>query len=93
MPSRAFARGRPALVSTAGGLVDIVTDGVDGWLFPTGDVAALATRLGGLTRDQVTEAGKRGRATYEERYTTERYAAEWSRAAGVEPTPQDGLAG
>ncbi len=79
-----FARGRPALVSTAGGLVDIVTDGVDGWFFPSGDASSLAARIAGLTRDQVTMAGKRARATYEERYTTDRYAAAWSRATGIE---------
>jgi glycosyltransferase involved in cell wall biosynthesis len=82
----AFARGRPVVGSAGGGLADIVTDDVDGWLFPIGDASALAARLGGLTREAVTEAGKRARATYEDRFTLERYAAEWSQAAGLDPT-------
>ena len=36
----AFARGRPVVASAGGGLVDIVTDGQDGWLFEPCDVPA-----------------------------------------------------
>ncbi len=76
----AFARGRPVVGSRGGGLAQIVTDGVDGWLFPPGDVAALGTLLAGLTRDRVEAAGARARETYESRYTGERYAAAWQQA-------------
>jgi len=83
----AFARGRPVIGSGAGGLLDIVTDGVDGWLYPPGDAAALAELLAGLTRAQVTRAGRAARATYESRFTTQRYAADWLAAVELVPQP------
>ena len=79
----AFARGRPVVGSAAGGLADIVTDGADGWLFPPGDTEALAVVLSGLTRADVARAGVQARATYEQRYTAQRYAADWLRALGL----------
>ncbi len=79
----AFARGRPVVGSAAGGLADIVTDGEDGWLFPPGDADALARVLAGLDRDLVTAAGRAARATYERRYTADRYAAQWREAVGL----------
>lgn len=78
----AFARGRPVVASAGGGLADIVTDGVDGWLFPHRDDEALAHVLESLSRDTVATAGARARATYEERFTAARYAADWRRALG-----------
>jgi glycosyltransferase involved in cell wall biosynthesis len=40
-----MAAGLPVVAANAGGPAEVITDGVDGWLFPMGDVAALATRL------------------------------------------------
>ncbi len=49
----AMAQGRPPAVSTScGAAVEWLTDGVDGVVFPTGDVAALADRLAELNRDR-----------------------------------------
>jgi glycosyltransferase involved in cell wall biosynthesis len=79
----AFARGRPVVASAGGGLADIVTEGRDGWLFPPGDVEALARVLARLDRDQVAAAGRRARATYERRYTADRYAEQWRRAVDL----------
>jgi len=79
----AFARGRPVVCSEAGGLVDIVSDGLDGWFFPLADVPALGDLLGRLTREQVTEAGARARATYETDYTAGRYARDWLEVTGI----------
>lgn len=76
----AFARGRPVIASAAGGLAEIVTDGVDGWTFPPRDAAALAAVLGGLDRDTVTHAGTAARARYEDRFTVARYGEQWRRA-------------
>ena len=42
-----FARGRTAVATDAGGIPDIVTNGVDGILIPPGDTAAL---VDGITR-------------------------------------------
>ncbi|MFA7579876.1 glycosyltransferase [Castellaniella sp.] len=40
-----LATGLPTLVSAAGGLPEVVRDGADGWVVPTGDVAALKAWL------------------------------------------------
>ncbi len=82
----AFARGRPVIASAAGGLLDIVTDGSDGWLFPPQDVEALARVLTGLDRDAVAEAGQRARETYEKRFTVGLYAGNWRAAVGEAET-------
>lgn len=80
----AFARARPVIASAAGGLLDIVSDGSDGWLFAPGDVGALAEVLSGLTRDSVTAAGALARRTYEARFTTDRFAQAWRSAVFAE---------
>lgn len=72
-----FARARPVVASDAGGLAEVVTDGVDGWSYPAGDSAALATVLRGLDREQVEAAGERARATYEARFTERTFASRW----------------
>lgn len=69
----AFRQGRPVVASRAGGPVDIVTDGVDGWLFTPGDVDDLAAVLRRLTVDDLAAAGERARRTYLARYTPEVY--------------------
>ena len=76
----AFARGRPVIASAAGGLLDVVHDGVDGWLFAPGDVVGLAEIFRRLSRVEVTRAGGRARSTYENSYTTERFASSWRAA-------------
>ncbi|MFZ0708076.1 MAG: glycosyltransferase [Candidatus Korobacteraceae bacterium] len=47
----AFATGIPALATNVGGNPEIVEDGMSGYLFPPGDVSALANRLLVLLRD------------------------------------------
>lgn len=47
----AFARGVPAITSDAGGLPELVTDGVNGLVVPAGDTAALAAALTRAQRD------------------------------------------
>ncbi|MCX6466999.1 MAG: glycosyltransferase family 4 protein [Pseudonocardiales bacterium] len=47
----AAAAGAPLVASTAGGLGDIVVDGVSGASFPPGDPAALARAVGGVLAD------------------------------------------
>lgn len=73
----ALARARPVVASAGGGLVDIVTPEVDGWLFPPGDAGALAAVLRRLDRPAVTAAGERARRTYEERFTEREFAERW----------------
>ncbi len=47
----AFARGVPVLASDTSALAECVSDGRDGWLFPTGDASAMAQRLTRLARN------------------------------------------
>ena len=76
----AFARGRPVIASAAGGLLDIVTDRHDGWLFAPGDAQQLADVLASLGTEAVAEAGTHARATYLARFTTARFAENWRAA-------------
>ena len=47
----AMAMGKPAVVTSAGGLVEVVRDGVDGYVVPIGDADAIAKRLVQLGTD------------------------------------------
>ena len=76
----AFARARPVIASAAGGLLDILTPGGDGWLFPPGDSESLAKVLAGLSRPEAEAAGRRAQETYRARYTVERFVADWRSA-------------
>lgn len=63
----AMACGRPIIASRVGGLEEIVTDGVEGYLVAPGDYLQIARRLAGLhldpeLRSRMGEAGRR-RAT------------------------------
>lgn len=69
----AFGRGRPVIASRGGGPAEIITDGVDGWLYELGSVAALAELLGNLEPDALERAGDRARQSYLEHYTPENY--------------------
>ncbi len=77
----AFARARPVIGSAVGGLLGIVDDGVNGWLYPPGDAVALSGVLASLDRDVVTGAGSLARKSYELAYTTERFGQRWRDAA------------
>ncbi len=81
--AEASARGRAVVGSDAGGLADIIAEGVTGWLYPPRDAVALAAVLGGLTREEVTAAGVAGRRNYLDRFTSARYAEDWLRALGL----------
>lgn len=85
----AFARARPVVASAAGGLLDIVAEAGDGWLFPPRDVEALAVILARLDRPAVEAAGQRARLTYEERFTTEVFRKRWLQAVQLGPDHSD----
>lgn len=88
----AFRQRKTVIASRAGGPAEVVTDGVDGWLFENRDSRALAALLAGLNRDDLESAGARAQRTYETRYAPERFhqrirgivGAELGRTAVVE---------
>jgi glycosyltransferase involved in cell wall biosynthesis len=70
----ALASGTPVVATRVGGVPDVVTDGVDGYLVEPRDVEAAAERLAELARDpELRERlGGAGRANALERYSVER---------------------
>ena len=60
----AWANAKPVIAYRAGGPVDLVRGGTDGWLAPCGDVAELAQALRECAGDpeRRTRMGERGRA-------------------------------
>jgi glycosyltransferase involved in cell wall biosynthesis len=73
---RAMAAGLPVAASRAGGLPELVRDGVDGLLVPTGDDVALRAALAALVADPARRRrmGDSARRRVAERFTVERCA-------------------
>lgn len=72
-----MALGKPVLGARIGGIPELIDDGATGWLFPSGDAAALAERLRAiaLADDAALAAmGRRAREQVSTCYTRERYA-------------------
>lgn len=69
----AFARGRGVIATEAGGVLDVVRDGVDGRLYPIGQSAELVSTLKSLNRTAAIEMGRKARATYEARFSIEAF--------------------
>jgi hypothetical protein len=65
--------GTPAIASRVGGVPDMITDGVDGWMFPRGDASALAKRILSAFKDRegLKKTGSAARRTIEERFRLE----------------------
>jgi glycosyltransferase involved in cell wall biosynthesis len=70
----ALASGTPVVATRVGGVPDVVTDGVDGYLVDPRDVEAAADRLAELARDAELRArfGAAGRTNARERYSVDR---------------------
>jgi glycosyltransferase involved in cell wall biosynthesis len=77
----AFAAGVPVVSTAVGGTPEVVEDGVNGYLVPPGDPAALARRvLDALADDGARRAkGERGRRRVREEFTFEAQAAQYQR--------------
>ncbi|WP_284983039.1 glycosyltransferase family 4 protein [Arthrobacter sp. efr-133-TYG-118] len=69
----AFARGRAVVASDAGGVLDVVTDGFDGRLYPIGRATDLAATLISLDRSMAAQMGKNARISYEQKFSIEAY--------------------
>lgn len=69
----AMAHRRACVVTDAGGLPDKVTTGVNGWIVPAGEPAALAAAISGALEDRgrLTALGLAGRAIVEREFSWE----------------------
>ena len=67
----AMAHRRAVVATSAGGIPDKVRPGVNGWLVPPGDAAALAATLSGAIADveRLSAMGAAGRAIVEEEFS------------------------
>lgn len=66
--------GTPVIGSNVGGIPDVIQDGVNGYLFPPGDVNALSQRLTDILRDpHIDDMGTRGRAFAERLFSEAAY--------------------
>ncbi|MFE0510984.1 glycosyltransferase family 4 protein [Streptomyces sp. NPDC058964] len=77
-----LAAGRPVLATAVGGLPEIVEHGVNGFLFPAGDAAALAAWAGHLLSDpaKATVMGAQGARAVRARFGKDRFAQGMSAA-------------
>lgn len=77
-PLEALARGIPVVVSAGSAAREYVIDGENGYLFPTGDTAALAERLRLLSDDALVArlSANAHEAYWRDPPTPERYAAQ-----------------
>jgi glycosyltransferase involved in cell wall biosynthesis len=73
----AMAMALPVITTPTGGIVDVVEEGVTGYLVPPGDLEALADRLSRLRADPSLRVrmGLAGRRRVEERFDSARIAA------------------
>lgn len=85
-----FASGRPVIAAAAGGLQEIVTDGVDGFLFAPGnraDFLRVVERALATTHEAYAEMANAALAKYLGAFTVETYMR--SVADTVRPLPDD----
>jgi glycosyltransferase involved in cell wall biosynthesis/LmbE family N-acetylglucosaminyl deacetylase len=68
-----MAMGKPVVASNAGGVLEIITDGETGIMFPPGDSARLAEAICTLLENpaEAEQMARRGRAVVAERFTIE----------------------
>jgi N-acetyl-alpha-D-glucosaminyl L-malate synthase BshA len=85
----AMACAVPVVATRCGGLEEVVTDGVDGYLVPVGDVAALAARAAEVLADpgRLCRMGGAGRSNAVERFHVDRgvtrYEAHYATVLGA----------
>jgi glycosyltransferase involved in cell wall biosynthesis len=80
----AMQLGIPVIGSNVGGIPEVVRDGVNGYLFPPGNSAALADRIQQLFNDSglLTQMKAHARASVDGRFSTETFALAIRRVIG-----------
>jgi glycosyltransferase involved in cell wall biosynthesis len=75
----AMSHGLPAVSTSVGGVPEVVANGEDGLLVPSGDVAAMAQAIGLLARDQAVRVrlGGAGQRRVEESFSFGRTATQY----------------
>ena len=74
----ALSRGRPVITTAIAGIPELVRDGKEGWLVPSGDPAALASAMGEalkLSPEELAVMGAEGRARVIEHHSAAKEAA------------------
>jgi len=82
----AFSAGKPVVVAAHGGLIEIVTDRHDGYLFQPGSVDSLCNALLGLSEpdsEQYRHLSRMAKLTYLERFSMKSYQENIRVALGV----------
>ncbi len=76
--AEAMSLGVPSIASALGALPELITDGVDGVLFPPQDAAALAKLFGEVERDpeRFAALGREARRTYAQRFEPHKIIAQ-----------------
>jgi glycosyltransferase involved in cell wall biosynthesis len=76
----AMATGAPVVATRVGGLLEVVEDGVTGFLVPAGDVAALAERLAWILRhrEAAGHMGRRAAAVVRARVSAASYVSAYA---------------
>ncbi len=69
----AKAAGTPVIGANIGGIPELIRDGVDGLLFPSGDVAALAKALERVAEADISEWGTAARKDIDARFSADQH--------------------
>ncbi len=68
-----FARGKPVIASRIGGMTEIITDGVDGYLIEPGNILELRSRMEWMSKHktQALQMGRLGREKVAQKFNSE----------------------
>lgn len=86
-----YASGKPVIGARIGGIPEMVTEGVTGWLFESGSVDELAEKLEHVqnqTEKEISIVGRAARRMVEEEFNEQRYFAAMQRLYASLGVPQ-----